>query len=78
MNRIIALYSHANCGKSATRNILRELLRQHGQSISKNGPHSGDTPETFLYKDQIVCVTPGGDNEEIILSNCEYADSGKD
>jgi energy-coupling factor transporter ATP-binding protein EcfA2 len=75
MNRIIALYGHANCGKSATLNFLRELLRQNGKSISKNGPHSGDTPETFLYKGQIVCVTPDGDNEEVILSNCEYADS---
>jgi energy-coupling factor transporter ATP-binding protein EcfA2 len=75
MNRIIALYGRSNCGKSTTLNILRELLRLDGQSISKNGPHSGDTPETFLYKGQIVCITPGGDNEEVILSNCEYADS---
>lgn len=30
MKRIIALYGHAECGKSRTMNILRELIRENG------------------------------------------------
>lgn len=32
-NRIIALYGHAECGKSRTMNILRELIRENGKSM---------------------------------------------
>ena len=70
--RIIALYGHGNCGKSQTLNYLRELLRAAGKSISVNGPHKGDDPETFLYKDKVVCVAPGGDTGEIVKKNIKY------
>ena len=36
MKRIIALYGHAECGKSTTINILRELIWENGKSISSN------------------------------------------
>lgn len=70
--RIIALYGHSNCGKSQTLNYLREQLRAAGKSISVNGPHKGDEPETFLYNGKVVCVAPGGDTGEIVKKNIEY------
>ena len=69
--RIISLYGHSNCGKSKTLNYLRDLLRAAGKSISKV-PHHGDEPETFIYKDMVICVAPGGDTGEIIRKNIDY------
>lgn len=70
--RIIGLYGHANCGKSATLNILKELLRAEGKSISSKPHPDSDTPETFEYKGVIVCVAPGGDSRAIVEANCRY------
>lgn len=70
--RIIGLYGHANCGKSATLNILKELLRAAGKSISSVPHPYSDTPETFEYKGRIVCVAPGGDTRSIVEANCRY------
>lgn len=70
--KIIGLYGHSNCGKTQTLNFLREMLRQNGESLSKNAPHQGDTPETFLYHGLIVCVAPGGDNEDVVRANVRY------
>lgn len=70
--RIIGLYGHANCGKSATLNILKELLRAAGKSISSVPHPDSDTPETFEYKGKIVCVAPGGDTRAIVEANCRY------
>ena len=70
--RIIALYGHANCGKSATLNILKELLRCAGKSISTVPHPNSDIPETFEYKGLIVSVAPGGDTRAIVESNCRY------
>lgn len=66
MKRIIALYGHAQCGKSRTMNILRELIRKNGKSISSNPPYSGEKRETFLFNGQVVCLCPGGDNGDIV------------
>lgn len=73
MHKIIAIYGHARCGKSACINYVRELLRENGESISSNPPYSGDKCETFRYKGQIICVCPGGDTEEIVEANFKYA-----
>ncbi len=70
--RIIGLYGHSNCGKSATLNYLKELLRAEGRSISSKPHPNTDEPETFEYKGLIVCVAPGGDNEEVIENNVCY------
>lgn len=70
--KIIGLYGHSNCGKTQTLNFLREMLRQKGESLSKNAPHQDDEPETFLYHGKVVCVAPGGDNEECIKANIRY------
>lgn len=70
--RIIALYGHANCGKSATLNMLKELLRCAGKSISTVPHPNSDTPETFEYNGLIVSVAPGGDTRAIVESNCRY------
>lgn len=70
--RIIALYGHGNCGKSKTLNYLRELLRTAGKAISVNAPHKGDVPESFLYRDKIICIAPGGDTGDIIKRNIAY------
>lgn len=70
--RIIGLYGHANCGKSATLNILKELLRAAGKSISSMPHPNSDTPETFDFPGMIVCVAPGGDTRSIVEANCRY------
>lgn len=73
--RIIALYGHANCGKSNTLNRLKMMLRSAGKSISSS-PHPWcEQPEAFLYKDLVVCVAPAGDDENAISSNIRYFDS---
>lgn len=73
--RIIGLYGHSNCGKSATLNMLKELLRKEGKSISSQPHPDSDTPETFEYKGLIVCVAPRGDTEEIVDNNVRYFNS---
>lgn len=70
--RIIGLYGHSNCGKSTTLNMLKELLRKEGKSISSQPHPDSDTPETFEYKGMIVCVAPGGDTEEVVKNNVRY------
>lgn len=70
--RIIGLYGHSNCGKSATLNMLKELLRSEGKSISSYPHPNSDTPETFEYKGLTVSVAPGGDTGEIVEKNCSY------
>lgn len=70
--RIIGLYGHSNCGKSATLNMLKELLRKEGKSISSQPHPDSDTPETFEYKGMIVCVAPGGDTDEVVNNNVRY------
>ena len=70
--RIIGLYGHANCGKSATLIILKELLRAVGKSVSSMPHPNSDTPETFEYNGLIVCVAPGGDTREVVEANCRY------
>lgn len=75
MKRIIALYGHAQCGKSRTMNILRELIRKNGKSISSNPPYLGEQRETFLFNGQVVCLCPGGDSGDIVKGNFAYAAS---
>lgn len=70
--KIIALYGHAQCGKTTTLNYVKDILREEGKSLSQNPPHKGDQPETFEYKGLIVCVAPGGDTGAIIQSNIAY------
>lgn len=70
--RIIGLYGHGQCGKSATLNELKELLRAAGKSISMQPhPHS-ESPETFEYNGHVVSVAPAGDTREIVEANCRY------
>lgn len=75
MKRILALYGHAECGKSRTMNILRELIRENGESLSSNPPCSGEQQETFLFKNQVVCLCPGGDDGDVVKGNFVYAAS---
>ena len=75
MKRIIALYGHAECGKSRTMNILRELIRENGKSISSNPPCCGEQRETFLFNAQVVCLCPGGDDGAVVKGNFAYAAS---
>ena len=70
--RIIGLYGHSNCSKSSTLNMLKELLRKEGKSISSQPHPDSDTPETFEYKGMIVYVAPGGDTEENVDNNVRY------
>ena len=70
--RIIGLYGHGNCGKSETLNVLKELLREAGKSVSAKPHPWSELPETFEYNGLVVCVAPGGDSREIVESNCRY------
>lgn len=70
--RIIGLYGHGQCGKSATLNELKELLRVAGKSISKQTHSYCESPETFEYNGLVVCVAPAGDTREIVEANCRY------
>lgn len=73
--RIIALYGHADCGKSDTLNRLKMILRSAGKSISSK-PHPWcEQPETFMYKGLVVCVAPAGDDMNAISRNIRYFDS---
>ena len=56
-------------------NILRELIRENGKSISSNPPRSGEQCESFLFNGQVVCLCPGGDNGDIVEGNFAYAAS---
>ena len=75
MKRIIALYGHAECGKSATINFLREMIRRGGVSISSKPPYEGEKRETFLYKEQVICLCPGGDDLATVQGNFAYVAS---
>lgn len=70
--RIIGLYGRGGCGKSATLNFLKELLRKAGKSLSQTPQPNSDTPETFEYNGLVICVAPGGDTGEIVESNVRY------
>lgn len=70
--RIIGLYGHGSCGKSATLNFLKELLREAGNSLSQKPQPNNDSPETFEYKGLVICVAPGGDTEDIVERNVKY------
>lgn len=70
--RIIGLYGHGQCGKSATLNELKELLREAGKSVSKHPHPYSESPETFEYNEHVVCVAPAGDTREIMEANCRY------
>lgn len=70
--RIIGLYGHGQCGKSAMLNEVKDLLRVAGISISKQPHPYSENPETFEYNGLIVCVAPGGATREIEESNRRY------
>lgn len=71
---ICALYGHSNCGKSATLNHLRELLCNQGESMHLQSLHGTDKRETFLFHGKTICLTPGGDNEQVMKDNLLYFD----
>lgn len=51
---------------------MKELLREKGKSISVE-PHPWyEMSETFVFKGQVVCVTPGGDDRARLLENIRY------
>lgn len=70
--RIIGLYGHGSCGKSSTLNMLKEMLREAGRSLSSEPHPHCEKPETFEYKGFLICVAPGGDTREIVEANCRY------
>lgn len=78
MRKIISLWGHANCGKSTTLNILKDKLRQHGESLAVY-EHDGEKQELFRYRDTLVCIAPGGDNGWVTFNNIKcFKESGSD
>lgn len=71
MKKIIGLYGRANCGKSTSLNMLKDKLRQHGESLATY-PHHNEVQELFRYRDTLVCVAPGGDDGEVMNTNISY------
>lgn len=71
MKKVIALWGHANCGKSTTLNILKDKLRQHGEALAVYD-HDGEKQELFRYRNTLVCVAPGGDNGWVTCNNIKY------
>lgn len=71
MKKIIALWGHANCGKSTTLNILKDKLRQHGESLAVYD-HDGEKLELIRYRETLVCVAPCGDNGRVTCNNIKY------
>lgn len=69
---IVGLYGNGQCGKSATLNELKELLRMAGKTISKHPHPYSESPETFEYKGMVVCVAPGGDDKSKLKENIRY------
>lgn len=48
-------------------NELKELLRVAGKSISKQSHPYSESPETFEYKGQMICVAPAGDTSYLCM-----------
>ena len=71
MKKIIGLYGHADCGKSTSLNMLKDKLRQHGESLA-TFPHDNEVQELFRYRDTLVCVAPGGDDGGVTKKNIKY------
>lgn len=71
MKKIIGLCGHADCGKSTSLNMLKDKLRQHGESLATY-PHDNEVQELFRYRDTLVCVAPGGDDGEVTSKNIKY------
>lgn len=71
MKKVIALWGHADCGKSTTLNILKDKLRQHGELLAVYD-HDGEKQELFRYRDTLVCIAPGGDNGWVTSNNIKY------
>ena len=69
--KVVALKGVAYSGKTPTLNILREMLRKEGLSLSDT-PGSGDTPEAFKIGDLIIGVAPGGDFREVVDNNLRF------
>ena len=69
---ILALSGHGQCGKSTTLNMLKELLREAGKSISSKPHPWSEAPETFEYKGLMICVAPGGDTRAVVERNVRY------
>ena len=74
--RVIALKGVAYSGKTPTLNILREMLREEGVSLS-DSPGTGDIPEAFKVGDLIIGVAPGGDFREIVDKNLRFFEENK-
>lgn len=74
--KVIALKGVACSGKTPTLNILREMLRKEGTSLSDT-PGIGDMPEAFRIGDSIIGVAPGGDFREIVDNNLRFFEENK-
>ena len=74
--KVIALKGVAGSGKTPTLNILREMLRKDGLSLSDT-PGVGDSPEAFKIGDLIVGVAPGGDFREVVDRNLLFFQENK-
>ena len=53
-------------------NILKNILREKGESLPNNLRYTVDEGETFCYNDKIICITPAGDDAATMQRNIEY------
>lgn len=74
MKKIIALYRSSNKGKTATLNLVIDLLQALTTGCPMPAPQLPhvDRKQTFNYNGQIVSICTAGDNKSELLKNEVY------
>ena len=74
MKKIIALYRSCDQGKTATLNLVIDLLTVATTecAMPDSQPSKKDRRATFTYNDKIVSICTGGDDANTIKANEDY------
>lgn len=73
MKKIIAVTGHAQCGKTECLQFLCEMLSEEGELLASIPVGDKDKREAFLYNGQVICVGTGGDFQNIVKENFDFA-----
>ena len=76
MKKTIALFGKAEVGKTATLNLLIDLLEvaTTGCDMPKPMPPRQDRKKAFYYKEMKIGIGTRGDNQDEIEINCSFFD----
>ena len=77
MNKIIGLYESSSKGKTATLNLLIDLLEvaTTGNPMPQPQPKGYDRRKTFTYKGLKIGVATDGDTGKAVRDNCIFFDT---